>query len=200
MSFRALLLPCLLLSVACDGDEKAKSSGEPTAEAKAPEKPVDAGKQGEATKAMDAIATVAPDMRPALATAAIVEIDKAALPPSLVEGLEAITESDPDMHEALLAKSLFENPGLLNEVCGSDAKALMQSLATMDPAGRDAALWKGCNMERHGVMTEADRAGSDPLLALVAHMVFIHLSKTRTLSSEERSLLTTMMLEVEASP
>ncbi len=200
MIVRALLLPCLLLSLACDGDEKATSSDKATAEAKTPEKPVDADKRAEAKKAVDAIATAARDIRPVLATAAIVELDQAGLPPSLVEGLKAITQSPPDMRAAMLAKSLSENMGLLDEVCGSDARALMQSLATMDPASRDAALWNGCNMERHGVMTESDRAGSDPLLAMVAHMVFVHVSKKRTLSDEERSLLATMMIRAETSP
>ena len=187
-----------MLSVACDDKEPSASSDAPTAAEDA--KPIDATKQAGAKKANDAIATVPPEMQATLATAAIVEIDKAALPASLVEGLDAISQAPPDMRAAMLAKSLSENMGLLKEVCGPEANTLMQSMATMDVSGRDAALWKGCDMERHGLISTSDRAGSDPLLALVAHMVFLHVGKDRTLSGDERSLLKAMMLKGETTP
>lgn len=200
MSLRALLLPCLMLSLACDGDEAATPSDTPAAQEKGTAKPIDTKKQAEAKKAKDAIVTAPAEMRAVLAAAAIAEIDQAALPASLVEGLKSLTNAPADMRAMLLAKSLSENSGLLEEVCGSDGKRLMQSLATMDPASRESALWEGCDMERHGVISKSDRAVSDPTLALFAHMVFIHVSKERTLSEDERSLLKSMMLKGETSP
>lgn len=187
-----------MLSFACENKEAPASSDAPTAAEAA--KPIDAAKQADAKKATDAIAATPPEMQAKLATAAIVEIDKAALPGSLVEGLEAITQASPDMRAALLAKSISENTGLLKEVCGPEAMSLMQSMGTMDLSSRDAAMWNGCDMERHGLISKSDRAGSDPLLALLAHMVFLHLAKDRTLSPDERSLLKAMMLQGEATP
>lgn len=200
MSPRALLLPCLVLSLACDGDKAPTPSDNPATEENGTAKPIDTKKQAEAKKAKDAIVTAPAEMRAVLAAAAIAELDQAALPASLVEGLKALTHAPPDMRATLLAKSLSENLGLLEEVCGSDGKQLMQSMATMDPAGRESALWEGCDMERHGVISKSDRAVSDPMLALFAHMVFVHVSKARTLSEDERSLLTSMMLKGETSP
>lgn len=189
-----------MLSLACDSDEAPTSSDTPATEEKGSAKPVDAKKQAEAKKARDAIVTAPAEMRAVLAAAAITEIDQAALPPSLVEGLKSLTNAPAEMRARMLAKSLSENSGLLEEVCGPGAKRLMQSLATMDPAGRDSALWNGCDMERHGVISKSDRTVSDPMLTLFAHMVFIHVSKERTLSDDERSLLKSMMLKGEASP
>ena len=189
-----------MLSLACDGDEAPTPSDTPATQEKGSAKPIDTKKQAEAKKATDAIVTAPAEMRAVLAAAAITEIDQAALPASLVEGLKSLTNAPADMRAMLLAKSLSENSGLLEEVCGSEGKRLMQSLATMDPTARESALWKGCDMERHGVISKSDRAVSDPMLALFAHMVFIHVSKERTLSEDERSLLKSMMLKGETSP
>ncbi len=199
MNLRVLLLPWLILPLACDSKE-APASSDAAPAAKDAAKPVDTTKQAEAKKAKDAIATAPPAMQAKLATAAIVEIDKTAIPASLVEGLEAITQAPADMRAAMLAKSISENMGLVREVCGPDAATLLQSMATMDLSGRDAAMWNGCDMERHGLISKSDRAGFDPLLALVAHMVFLHVAKDRTLSPDERSLLKAMMLRGETTP
>ena len=199
MSLRVLFLMCVTLPAACESDET-PSSDTPTAQAQEAAKHIDPTKQAEAKKARGALANATPQAQASIATAAIIEIDGAALPAPLVEGLHAITQSAPDMRATMLAKSLSENMRLLEEVCGPEASALMRSLGTMDVSGRDTALWDGCDLERHGLISKPDRTGSDPLLAVVAHMVFLHLGKNRKLSQDERSLLRTMMHRGETTP
>lgn len=199
VKLRALLLPCLMVPMACDSNKTPEHSDTAAGE-KGAAKPVDTTKQAAAKMAKKAIAGAPAEMQAKMAAAAIAEIDKASLPASLTEGLEAITAAPADMRATLLAKSLSENLGLLKEVCGPDAKALMTSLATQDPSGRDKALWEGCELERHGLISTSDRAASDPLLAVLAHMVFLHVGKDRNLSNEERSLLQAMMLKGQTRP
>ena len=200
-----MLAASLLLSSACEGEETPQASGDsagadPAAETKAAANAVDPEKQAAAKKARDAIAAAPVPMQGKLAAAAMAEVDAASLPPSLLEGLEALTNAPPDMQATLLAKSLSENMELLDEVCGTDARALMQSLAGMAPAERDHALWKACSLERHGLLEASDRPTSDPMLALFAHMIFIHAGKQRTLSEDERALLKLMMAKVDPTP
>lgn len=196
---RALLLLCLMVPPACDGNKTPERSDTAAGEKEAA-KPVDATKQAAAKKAQDAIGGAPADMHAKLATAAVMEIDKASLTASLTEGLEAITDAPADIRAKLLAKTFSESMGLLKEVCGPDAEALMKSLAVQAPSGRDQAMWEGCELERHGLISTSDRAALDPLLALLGHMVFLHLGKGRTLSNEERSLLKAMMLKGETRP
>ncbi len=206
MLSRTLLVACLLLPPACETEEKSQTSADGAGEAdaapetKAAAKLVDPEKQAGAKRALEAIASAPTDMKPTLAAAAIIDINKPDLPASLLEGLEAVTNAPPDMRSMLLAKSLTENIKLLDEVCGTDARALMQSLAVMPPAGRDQALWDGCKLERHGLLEASDPPTSDPMLALFAHLVFIHAGKQRKLSEDERALLKLMTAKVEPTP
>lgn len=199
VNLRAFLLLCVMVPLACDSKETPEQSATAPANSEAA-KPVDTKKQAAAKMAKDAIEDAPAEMQATLATAAVLEADKAALPASLAEGLEAITHAPADRRAVLLARSLSENLGLLREACGPDAETLMKSLASMDPSSRSNALWKGCNLERHGLISPSDRGTLDPLMTLISHMVFLHTGKTRTLSKEEQSLLRSMMLKGETRP
>ncbi len=194
-----------LLSVflyACDGSDstaasKPQASAEAAPEAKAPSPakkdalpPVDAK---EAEAGATALAEASPQMQPPLAAKALAQLEAKRLPPSLIEGLDALTDAPADQRAMLLAKSISENIGLLDKACETDGRAMMTSMATVAPEARDAKVWQTCKFPRLGLVTEGDLANADPMLAMVAHMVFVHLDAGSTVSKAERTLLQTMM-------
>ncbi len=202
MFFRALSCACLLL-LACESDaatasSKADGSKPATSPDPEPSKPalpsVDAGAAKQAVEALEA---AAPNQKPVIAAAALAELEAKRLPPSLIEGLEAISQAPPDQRAMLLAKSISTNIALLDQACGTDARKLMGSMATMAPATRDDVVWSKCNLLPHGLMQESDRATSDPLLAMVAHMVLMHLESGGGASDDEKTLMKMMMKRTE---
>ena len=202
---RRLLLSASLSLFACESDpakssEKAKetaaqSKDEPEADAVPKPSidipPVDAVL---AKQAVDALPSAAEAQRPALAARALTELEKERLPATLIEGFDALVIAAPDQRAVLLAKSISTNIALLDEACGTNAAKFMQSLATMTPDGREAAVWSECKFERHGVLAEGQRAAHDPMKAMLAHMAFVHLKKGGPVSDHERTLLKMMMV------
>lgn len=208
---RRLFLTASVLFFACDGDSaKPPESAAPTADASKDEPaPAEAAPTAKpsidmpavdaalAKQAVDALQSAAEAQQPALAARALTELEKGRLPDPLIEGIDALVSAPPDQRAMLLAKSITTNIALLDEACGTDAAQLMQSLATMAPVARESAVWSECKLERHGVFEETERAGYDPMKAMLAHMAVVHLKKGGALSADERALLRMMMLKTE---
>lgn len=206
-----MLLSASVLLFACEGDSARPSeSKEPPSaaskddvEAKPTPKPsidmppVDSAL---AKQAVDALPSAAEAQRSALAARALTELEKDRLPASLIEGFDALVIAAPDQRAVLLAKSISTNIVLLDEACGTDAAKFMQSLATMTPDGREAAVWSECKFERHGLLAEGERAGHDPMKAMLAHMALAHLQKGGPVSDDERALLKIMMIRTDEEP
>lgn len=179
----------------CDND--AETSAPPSKTAAEPDgatpPPAEEGSGPNAKLAADAakaVKSVPAEHRSALAARALVEIEKDRLPASLVEGLESLADAPAEMRAVLLAKSISANLSLLDKACDTNAAELMTSLSSMAPDARAQKVWSTCKLERHGIMTEADRATSDPMLALVAHMVAM---KIGTPSEDEKTVLRGLM-------
>lgn len=202
-----MLLTASVLLFACEGDSakpsesKQASASNGSAEA-APKPsidmpPVDAAL---AKQAVDALPSAAVAQRSALAARALTELEKDRLPASLIEGLDALVIAAPDQRAVLLAQSISTNIALLDEACDTNAAKFMQSLATMTPDGREAAVWSECKFERHGLLAEGERAAHDPMKAMVAHMALAHLQKGGPVSDDERALLKKMMIRSDEEP
>ena len=214
---RAAMLPrCFLLATlglsapaglgGCDADDTAAENGGADANASAatggaaaslgpaakPElelPPVDAV---QAEKLGSALRSVDGEVAPELASAGLAELEAGRLPPSFIEGLQAITRAPPDQRAMLIAKSLSENVVMLNHLCG-DGVGVMRSLATLAPEQRGDALFDGCKLADHGLVDRAAMAKRDGMMVLMGHLVFDHLSRGGPLHPGERAAIEAMI-------
>jgi hypothetical protein len=187
--------------VACSPSaEKTGEKREPKAESAEPEKtpkdpdglelpPVDV--KG-ATAVAEALPMAQPDIRGVMAATALAEIEKERLPGPFLEGLEAIGQAPPDQRSMLLAKALSESLPMLNHLC-ENGIALMKSLAEMAPEQRGPAIFDGCEMQAHGLVTREQMASRDPMMVLMGHLVFDHLSRGGELHAGERAAIEAMV-------
>jgi hypothetical protein len=143
-----------------------------------------------------ALARVDPQMRGVMAATALAELEKGRLPPSFVQGLEAISQAPPDMRSTLLTRSLAESMAMLNHLCGNGLE-LMRSLAEMSPAQRGEAVFDGCKMNDLGLVKREEIASRDAIMLLMGHLAFDHLSRGGALHPGERAAIEAL---VGASP
>ncbi|KIG12334.1 hypothetical protein DB30_01566 [Enhygromyxa salina] len=181
--------------VACDkSKEKAPASAatgeaeaKPKADLEMPEVDAKAASElGEALKSADAHA------RPVLAAVGLAETERDRLPDPFIEGLEALQNTPPEMRAQLLAKALSESMSMLDHMCG-DGRKLMQSLATIAPDQRGVAIYEGCGLEKHGLLTKADMSARDGMMVLMGSLVFDHLSRGGELHAGERAAVEAMV-------
>jgi len=145
----------------------------------------------DATGAADgvkALAAASEDQRPLLAARALIELEKARLGASFIDGLDGLVNAEPASRAQMVAKAITANVGMLDAVCGTDSGRFMQSLATMAPDQRVDALWERCKFAEHGLVGEAQGKASEPLALLLAHMAYVYL-KAHDISEDETILL-----------
>ncbi len=141
---------------------------------------------------MEALSEIDPEQHAMFAAVALAELEKPRLPASMVEGLDALKSVAPEQRALVLAKTIEKNIELLDEACDTDAAELMRTLATASLDDRPKMVWDTCKLERHGLLTAADRASAEPIAAMVAHMVYVHLAEGGPVSDDEKALLTAL--------
>jgi len=150
----------------------------------------------EAHKAVEAIASASEEQKPRLAAKALEELESERLEEQQLKMFAAL-DAGPEQRAVLLARSISENITLLDEACGTDARRLMSTLATMPPDSREQAIWDGCRFERHGLVEAGKRPELDAMMAIVAHIAFMRLRAGGDVSEPEQTLLKTMMQRVD---
>ena len=147
-----------------------------------------------ARRATAALEEVAPEQRGLLAAKALSELERARLGPEFAEGLDALTTVAPDQRALVSAKIIEKHMDRLDLVCEADAAQTMRSLALISPDDHHAAVWAACDFGRHGLVTEEESRGADPIGSMVAHMAYGYLATHGPVTPEEKALLRALAL------
>lgn len=151
-----------------------------------------------AKTANEAIASAESSMRPAIAAAALVELEAARFDASFIDGLRALSQAPPEMRSQLLAKTISDNLSLVDDACEGDARDMMKELATMDPAGRRAHLAKACNFARLGLADAAALDRADPMMSIIAHTMYARVKAAGDVDPNEKQLFVLLLTPAEA--